>query len=318
MKTAVYSSSPAVGNAGPPAWYLASQGAKRWPPHLRPTCARVARPSRGKWGGSQNGPRPGSRTINALGPASTGSMTVTQTAAGRRVGVRMVDVSMLPVTPAVDAGFGLDAELRQLRTLVSDLRVETRRLVRLLNLAPGDTVGPGAVQTAFFDRPPEQVDARSPAGVKVAFFRALFGARTDVYAVRWSNVRSGKSGWMPAVQGRWRKGETPDRRQYLPLTDDVITSHLSGAIDIGLYPMLDGDNSCWLAADFDGPAAMLDALAYLKAARAAGASAALEVSRSGRGAHVWMFSRHPFRLLRPGRSAPVCCVRRSPFAGGWI
>lgn len=34
---------------------------------------------------------------------------------------------------------------------------------------------------------------------------------------------------------------------------------------------------------------MLDALAYLKAARAAGAAAALEVSRSGLGAHVWLF-----------------------------
>src|SRR4051812_27773186 len=48
-----------------------------------------------------------------------------------------------------------------------------------------------------------------------------------------------------------------------------------------------------LAADIDGPAAMLDALAYLKAARAAGAPAALEVSRSGQGAHVWLFFTAP-------------------------
>ncbi len=38
---------------------------------------------------------------------------------------------------------------------------------------------------------------------------------------------------------------------------------------------------------------MLDALAYLKAARAAGAAAALEVSRSGLGAHVWLFFTGP-------------------------
>ena len=38
---------------------------------------------------------------------------------------------------------------------------------------------------------------------------------------------------------------------------------------------------------------MLDALAYLKAARAAGAPAALEVSRSGLGAHVWLFFTAP-------------------------
>lgn len=79
----------------------------------------------------------------------------------------------------------------------------------------------------------------------------------------------------------------------LPLSEDVITSHLSGGLEIGLYPLLDGDRCSWLAADFDGPAAMLDALAYLKAARAADAAAALEISRSGLGAHVWMFFTTP-------------------------
>ena len=54
-------------------------------------------------------------------------------------------------------------------------------------------------------------------------------------------------------------------------------------------PGLDGERCHWLAADFDGSTAVLDALAYLKAARAVGASAALEVSRSGLGAHVWLF-----------------------------
>ena len=44
-----------------------------------------------------------------------------------------------------------------------------------------------------------------------------------------------------------------------------------------------------MVADFDGPAAMLDALAYTKAARASGVPAALEISQSGRGAHVWIF-----------------------------
>ena len=91
---------------------------------------------------------------------------------------------------------------------------------------------------------------------------------------------------MPAVRGRWRKAQPPELRHYLPLTDEVITAHLSGDIDICLYPLLDGDRTRWLAADFDGPAAVLDALAYLKAARAAAAPAAIEVSRSGLGAHV--------------------------------
>jgi len=68
---------------------------------------------------------------------------------------------------------------------------------------------------------------------------------------------------------------------------------VTGDVHIGLYPMLPGDQTCWLAADFDGAAAMLDALAYLKAARAVGAPASLEVSRSGVGAHVWIFFTSP-------------------------
>ena len=77
------------------------------------------------------------------------------------------------------------------------------------------------------------------------------------------------------------------------MTEEVLTAHLSGEIHIGLYPLLDADECCWLAADFDGPAAMLDALSYLKAARAVGAPAALEVSRSGTGAHAWLFFTGP-------------------------
>ncbi len=73
----------------------------------------------------------------------------------------------------------------------------------------------------------------------------------------------------------------------------MLAAHLTGDIHIGLYPMLPGDQTCWLAADFDGPAALLDALAYLKAARAVGAPASLEVSRSGVGAHVWIFFTDP-------------------------
>jgi len=94
---------------------------------------------------------------------------------------------------------------------------------------------------------------------------------------------------MPAVQGGFRKGVRPADRRYLPLTEEVVTRHLSGDLEIGLYPLLDDDRCHWLAADFDGATAMLDALAYVKAARAYGVTAALEVSRSGAGAHVWVF-----------------------------
>jgi hypothetical protein len=187
----------------------------------------------------------------------------------------------------------LDRELAGLRHEVARLRAENTRLLRLLELTPRQARSPGPAQTAIFDAAPGAVDVDSSPAAKVAFYAALFGARTDVYALRWDNARTGRSGWMPAVRGRWRKGLPAAEREYLPLTGEVLTAHLSGEIEIGLYPMLDGDRCRWLAADFDGPVAMLDALAYLKAARAADAPVALEVSRSGVGAHAWLFFTSP-------------------------
>src|SRR5829696_1547602 len=188
---------------------------------------------------------------------------------------------------------GLDEELAALGEEVARLHAENARLLRLLELSRREARPPGPVQTGIFDAQPGPVHAGSPAAAKVAFFATLFGARRDVYALRWENARSGRSGWTPAVRGGWRKGVPAAKREYLPLTEEVITAHLSGELELGLYPLLDGDRCQWLAADFDGPAAMLDALTYLKAARAAGAPAALEVSRSGQGAHVWLFFTAP-------------------------
>lgn len=186
-----------------------------------------------------------------------------------------------------------DGELGDLRELVGRLRAENARLLRLLELSPREAAAPGPAQAGWFDASPGPVHAGTAAEDKVAFFAALFAARKDVYALRWDNERTGRGGWLPTVRGGWRKGVPHRDRDYLPLTAEVITAHLSGQVHLGLYPLLDGDRCCWLAADFDGPAALLDALAYLKAARAASVPAALEVSRSGLGAHVWIFFTAP-------------------------
>lgn len=130
---------------------------------------------------------------------------------------------------------------------------------------------------------------RSVPEAKVRFFLDLFRCRSDVYALRWENRRDGRSGWMPAIRGYWRKGMNRADAPYLSLTPDVVDQHLRGEVHIGLYPLGDDDTCWWIAADFDKEAAMLDALAYLKAARAHNVPAALEVSQSGRGAHVWIF-----------------------------
>ena len=73
----------------------------------------------------------------------------------------------------------------------------------------------------------------------------------------------------------------------------MLASHLKGEVHVGLYPLLDGDRCWWLAADFDGPEAMFDALMYVKAGRALQVPVGLEVSRSGIGAHAWVFFTSP-------------------------
>jgi superfamily II DNA or RNA helicase len=185
------------------------------------------------------------------------------------------------------------ADLAALAVELAELRAENARLLRLLKLTRREAAAPGPAQAGFFDAPPGPVHAGSTPEVKVAFFGALFAARTDIYAVRWENARTGQKGWLPAVRGGWRKGVPHAERDYLPLTPEVLAAHLSGQMHVGLYPLLDGDRCWWLAADFDGSAAMLDALNYVKAARALGMPAGLEVSRSGTGAHAWSFFTGP-------------------------
>jgi hypothetical protein len=173
------------------------------------------------------------------------------------------------------------------------LRAENARLLRLLKLTPEQAALPRPGQAGLFEAPPGPVHGGSSPAEKVAFFGALFAARADVYAVRFDNRRTGKAGWVPAARGGFRKGVPHAERDYLPLTAEVLAAHLTGKTHIGLYPLLDGDRCWWLAADFDGPDALIDALMYLKAARAIGVPVALEVSRSGVGAHAWMFFTAP-------------------------
>lgn len=172
---------------------------------------------------------------------------------------------------------------------VAELRAEVARLTALLRLTRPETGPPGPVQSAVAAPHTGLLTAASPAAAKIALFTELFATRSDVHAVRWENQRKGTSGWMPAARGRWRRGMDASSADLLPITPEVVADHLTGTLDLGLYSIAPGDTCRWLAADFDGPFAMLDALAYLKAARAAAVPAVLEVSRSGEGAHAWVF-----------------------------
>ncbi|WP_276309053.1 DEAD/DEAH box helicase [Specibacter cremeus] len=186
-------------------------------------------------------------------------------------------------------GLSEEADAALLREL-EELRLDNARLRKLLDLSAAEA------RAAVRDQPmlaavapvgPVTMD--SPPETKVRLFQDLFRARQDIYALRWENVTDGRSGWVPAVAGGWRKGLDRAHASFLPLTPAVVADHLRGQQHIGLYPLTEEDTCWWVAADFDGNAAMLDALAYVKAARFRGIPAALEVSQSGRGAHVWIF-----------------------------
>ena len=185
-----------------------------------------------------------------------------------------------------------DPCVQSLEAEIQTLRAENDRLRSLLGLDQPNrqqTTQPWE-PTLFVETQHEaskaRIDKNSPAELKVALFRSLFSGRDDVYALRWESARSGKAGWSPAVVGGWANAKKPGR-QYVPLSEEVIESHLAGEIHVGLYPLCRGDECRLLACDFDGTGWVLDALAYLDAAAAVGVPVMLERSRSGDGAHTW-------------------------------
>ena len=190
-------------------------------------------------------------------------------------------------------GVGVTEIPEALAAELARLRAENARLLKMLDLSSRQAAPPGPAQAGFFEAPPGPVHVDSPNDAKVAFFRALFAARTDIYATRIENSRTGWKGWLPAVRGGWQRGVPHEKRDYLPLTGDVLAAHLKGDAHVGVYPLLDGDRCWWLAADFDGPDALTEALMYVKAGRALGVPMALEVSRSGVGMHAWTFFAAP-------------------------
>ena len=58
---------------------------------------------------------------------------------------------------------------------------------------------------------------------------------------------------------------------------------------MGIYPMLQDETCFFLAVDFDREGWQDDAKAFCETCRHLGVPAALERSRSGNGAHIWIF-----------------------------
>jgi superfamily II DNA or RNA helicase len=139
------------------------------------------------------------------------------------------------------------------------------------------------------------VTSKSSSQEKVKLFRGLFRGRNDVYAVRWEG-RDGKAGYSPAYRRVWgvpnpNSAEHP--KEYFQLTDQVIHDHLTGKLTAGVYPLLT-DETCWfLAADFDKATWEDDVRAFHQTCDDWKIPIAIERSRSGRGAHIWIFFEVP-------------------------
>jgi len=194
------------------------------------------------------------------------------------------------------------AENIRLREQNSGLREENARLRELAGKAVTDAKAPPSPRAVVYC--PVQTEAGttnySPE-VKINLFRSLFRGRDDVYPVRWQN-KKGRSGYSPACANEWDKSfcgkpkvkcGACKNRQLLPLTDQVVSDHLTGKHTIGVYPLL-SDETCWfLAADFDKATWQDDCRAFLATCREMGVPAVLERSRSGNGGHVWIFFTQP-------------------------
>ncbi len=174
------------------------------------------------------------------------------------------------------------------------LRAENKRLIALL-----ETYGIEWCRSqpiAVLAQEPES--SRLSTSEKVALFRRLFRGRTDVYPIRWESKTTGKGGYAPACANEWRSGICGkprikcgdcNNRLLIPLSDSVIYSHLAGDHTIGVYPLLEDDTCHFLAVDFDEAEWRDDARAFVQSCDEIGVPVALEISRSGNGAHAWVF-----------------------------
>jgi len=176
---------------------------------------------------------------------------------------------------------------------------EVGKLAEYLNTAEAELVGAA-------------VTMRSTPQEKIALFRSLFRGREDVYALRWHNVKTGKSGYSPVCANKWTPGvcgmpktKCADckYRSFAKLSDKAVFAHLSGKDEfcrdvIGIYPMLPDETTNFLAIDFDDGDWQADISAMRKVCEKNGVPCAVERSRSGEGGHLWIFFEAPISAAK--------------------
>lgn len=154
---------------------------------------------------------------------------------------------------------------------------------------------------------------------KVSLFQSLFKGRNDVFAKRWFSKATGKGGYQPVCKNEWRPGfcdkkrfkcaECPSR-DFAQLTSQDIYRHLEGKDEnccdvIGLYAIKPDNNCTFLCTDFDDKSCKHgykdDVLAFVGVCKDWQIPHAIERSRSGNGAHVWIFFEEPLPAFKARR-----------------
>ena len=187
-------------------------------------------------------------------------------------------------------------EIKEILADYERLKEENIRLKKLL----GRPLEPGLKQD--FQKKTTRSKISEPQSVysgdeKIQIFRNLFRGREEVYAVRWIG-KTGRSGYSPACANEWNKEfcvkpklrcSECSNKKYLPLTDTVLYNHLSGKQTIGIYPLLPDETCYFLAVDFDKTTWKNDVEMFMTVCKEMDIPAVMERSRSGNGAHVWIF-----------------------------